>query len=67
MPLKNLGKPTMGNLKTGTKLMSIPHASPQRPGRVGQIATNNKIVSKRGGGASNHGGGGMKRGGKKMY
>ena len=64
MPLKNMGKPTMGNLKTGFKLMSIPRSAPQRPGRVGEIATNNKIVTKRG--AGHNSGGGMKRS-KRMY
>lgn len=65
MPMKNMGKPnTSSNFKTSSKLMNISRAGAQKPGRVGQVATNNKIVSARGGSAPKAAG--MKRG-KKMY
>lgn len=66
MPMKNMGKPTLGKVKTGFKLMSIPRSAPQKASRVGEIASNNKLVSSRGGKGHNSGAGGMKRG-KRMY
>ena len=66
MPLKNMGKPNMGNLKSGSKLISIPRAAPQRAGKVGQIATNNTIVSTKGGGSRGNSGNAGKRS-KRMY
>lgn len=66
MPMK-VGKPnTSSQLKSAMPTGSIPRASAQQPGRVGQIATNNKIVSGVKGGGSKPNSGGMKRG-KRMY
>ena len=43
-------KPNLGSqLKTSFN-MSIPRAGAQKPGRVGEVATNNKIVSMNSGG-----------------
>lgn len=66
MPLKNLGKPNIGSkLKTAMNVSSVPRSAPQRAGKVGQLATNNKIVSTRGG--SRGGGNSMPKRGKRMY
>lgn len=62
MPIKS-GKPNLGSqLKTNNKLMNIPRAGAQKPGRVGEVATNNKLFSTRGGGRNGNAG---KMGGKK--
>lgn len=61
-----LRKPNLGtNLKTSFN-MSIPRAGAQRPGRVGEVATNNKIVSMNSGGRAPKSGG-PKRGKTRMY
>lgn len=65
--MKNMGKPnTSSKLKTAMPSGSIPRAGAQKPGRVGQLATNNKIVSGVKGGGHNSNPGGMKKG-KRMY
>lgn len=66
MPMK-MGKPNTSNqLKSAMPSGSIPRAGAKTPGRVGQIATNNKIFSGVKGGGSKPNSGGMKRG-KRMY
>jgi len=50
MPMKNLGKPSMGGVKTGFKLMSqkvARGARVQKPTVKGNIATNHPIASVR--------------------
>lgn len=65
MPMK-MGKPnTNSQLKTAMNMGAVPRAGAQKPGRVGEIATNNKIFSTRGGGNKPNSGG-MKKG-KRMY
>jgi len=51
MPLKGIGKPNMGQVKTGFKLMgkSVPRgARVQKPSVKGNIATNHPITAVRG-------------------
>lgn len=65
MPTK-IGKPnTSSQLKTAMNMGAVPRAGAQKPGRVGEIATNNKIFSARGG-AKGPGNSGPKRP-KRMY
>lgn len=66
MPMKP-GKPNLGsNLKTSFN-MSIPRAGAQRPGRVGEVATNNKIFTNAGGGRASGGSKPKRTKGKSMY
>lgn len=65
MPTK-ISKPNLtSQLKTSMPTGSIPRAGAQKPGRVGQVATNSKIFSVSGGGRKSAGSG-PKRG-KRMY
>jgi len=51
MPLKGIGKPNMGKVKTGFRLMgkSVPRgARPQKPTVRGAVATNHPITAVRG-------------------
>jgi hypothetical protein len=62
------GKPNLSSqLKTNNKLMSIPRAGAQKPGRVGEVATNNKLFSTRGGGHASGAGKMGKKKARSMY
>lgn len=50
------GKPNLGSQLKTSFTMAIPKAGAQRPGRVGEVATNNKIFTKSGGSAPKSGG-----------
>lgn len=64
MPMSKRKPNLGGQLKTSFN-MSIPKAGAQKPGRVGEVATNNKIFSMNSGGRAPKSGG-MKKG-KRMY
>lgn len=66
MPSK-VGKPNLGaNLKTSFN-MSIPRAGAQTPGRVGEVATSNKIFTGKGGGRASGGSKPKRTKAKSMY
>lgn len=66
MPMKP-GKPNLGsNLKTSFS-MSVPRAGAQKPGRVGEVATNNKIFTGKGGGSAPSGSKPKRTKAKSMY
>lgn len=66
MPMKNMGKPNLTSQLKSSLPNSVSRAGAQRAGKVGQIATNNKIVSFKRGGGHNSTPSKPKRG-KRMY
>lgn len=60
-----LRKPNLGGKLKTSFTMAIPRAGAQKPARVGEVATNNKIFSMNSGGRAPKSGG-PKRG-KRMY
>ena len=66
MPIK-VGKPNLNSrLKTPFK-MSVPRSGAQKPGRVGEVATNNKLFSTKGGGKTHNSGKPSGKKPKSMY